>query len=99
MISQWASTNAQALVNSAGLLCDIVGAWLVAWEVVREYKGRRHNVSTGVAFEGVVVGQNVHETKEFTYWERSKYHKMRFGLAFLTVDFGLQFVSNWISRT
>jgi hypothetical protein len=90
------SENARPLVNSIGILLDIIGAWFVAWEVVREYKGKKHDVSTGVAMGNWVVGQDVKETNEFKKWELNKYSKMRIGLALLTLGFLLQLASNWI---
>lgn len=96
-ILEWASKNPQAIINSLGLICDIVGAWLVAWEVVREYQGKRHEVSAGFVFSDFAVGQKVNETKEFADWERGKYLKMKIGLGFLTAGFLLQIASNWIT--
>jgi len=31
-----------AIVTSLGLVSDIAGAWLVAWEIVRQYHGRKY---------------------------------------------------------
>ena len=86
------------LINSIGIFFDIIGAWLVAWEVVREYRGEKYDSSTPGHFIGtMVVGSRPNENKKFREWEINKYIKMRFGLAFLTLGFTLQLVSNWIN--
>ena len=92
----WVLVNAQPLINSIGILFDIVGAWLVAWEVVREYKGQKHEVSTGIAMGEFVVGQKVKETKQLQAWERNQFVKMKTGLVLLTLGFMLQPISNWV---
>lgn len=98
--------NAQPLINSLGLLLDIVGAWLVGWEVVRQFHGKKVEVYGGVLradYLGsngtpVVAGQKTEETKEFLLWEAGKYLRMKLGLGFLSVGFILQIVSNWIPK-
>jgi hypothetical protein len=43
------------IINSAGLISDLVGAWLVAIEVVRKYRGEKYQKPDGTwpsAFEG-----------------------------------------------
>ena len=87
------------LVNTLGLACDIAGAWLVAWEVVKQYRGKTHQVSP-IDFRTELLGPNqpeqrVTETKEFERWQRGKLTRMKCGLAFLTVGFLLQIVSAW----
>ena len=84
------------LTNSCGIFFDIIGAWLVAWEVVREYKGKRYSISPGVSMGPHVLGQNIIDTDAFKKWESSKYNKMKYGLAFLTFGFILQIISNWL---
>lgn len=98
--------NAQPLTNSFGLVLDIIGAWLVAWEVVRQFHGKKVEVSGGVlradylGSDGtpVVAGQQTEKTKEFRSWESGKYLHMKWGLSFLSVGFMLQIVSNWIPK-
>ena len=99
-------TNAQALTNSVGLVLDIVGAWLVAWEVVRQFHGKKVDVQGGVLVTNylgsdgtpVVAGQQTKETNEFMAWETKKYLRMKWGLCFLSVGFVLQIMSNWIPK-
>jgi len=80
------------IINSCGLIFDIAGAWLVAWEIVQAYKGE--------AFEATMkVGDIIippEKTKEFEYWEKNKFKKMWIGLGCLTSGFFLQIGSNWI---
>jgi hypothetical protein len=94
----------QASINTLGLLLDIAGAWLVAWEVVRQFHGAKTRVAGGVlrtdylGSDGtpVVDGQRAEDTQEFVFWEQKKYKRMKIGLGFLTVGFLLQLVSNWV---
>jgi len=86
------------LVTTLGLLCDIAGAWLVAWEVVRQYRGKRFEA--GGREEDPGWGPHpVRETEAFQTWELQKLTRMKWGLAFLTVGFLLQIVATWIPRT
>jgi hypothetical protein len=80
-----------------GILFDIVGACLVAWEVVHQYKGKRHIVPMGYTFGDYVRPQNVEETKEYQRWEKNKYSKMKCGLWCLIIGFSMQLVSNWVN--
>ena len=99
-------TNIQAVTNTVGLLLDIVGAWLVAWEVVRQFRGSKVRVTGGVlrtdylGSDGtpVVAGQHTEDTEEFKFWEAGKYKRMKLGLGFLTLGFLLQLLSNWILK-
>jgi hypothetical protein len=93
---QWLSANLSPLVNSAGLLFDIAGAWLVAWEVLRVYNGLRHNISLGVTMADWVVGQQLVERPEYSEYEKQKHARMKLGLGLLTIGFTLQLVSNWV---
>ena len=54
------------LINTIGLLLDIVGACLVAWEVVRRYEGTRYEQESGVALRGgrVALPEEVIETRQ-----------------------------------
>jgi hypothetical protein len=79
-------------INSIGLFLDIVGAWFVAWEVVRQYKGNTHGIS--MAF-GDFVNPSP-KTKEYKSWVQNKYLKMKIGLGCLTIGFMLQIASNWV---
>lgn len=98
--------NVQALTNSIGLLFDIAGAWLVGWEVVRQYRGQKVRVGAGVlrsdylGSDGtpVVAGQHAENTEEYKTWELKKYLRMKLGLFFLTIGFLLQLVSNWLTK-
>ncbi len=80
------------IINAIGLFLDIIGAWLVAIEVLYQFKGKK------------LSGENAtwddpasEETTEYKSWEKSKYIKMKFGLAFLTIGFSLQILSNGIN--
>jgi len=90
-------SNLPLYLNSIGLICDIAGAWLVAWEVVRQYNGKK-------AFFGYfskpdnpkVHAPEVRESPEYKAYESLKYSRMKWGLGFLTFGFLLQILSNCI---
>lgn len=83
--------NIDKIVNSAGLICDLIGAWLVAWEVVKQFHGKK------IIDDGVQCGASpATESNEYIEWEKTKYYRMKIGLIFLTTGFILQIISNWI---
>ena len=101
-VTEFFCNNLQAIVNTVGLLLDIVGVWFVAWEVVNQFKGQKTKLSTGVVVhaEGwpVVAGQQAEDTDEYKKWEILKYWRMKVGLVLLTLGFLLQLVSNWVNK-
>jgi len=81
----------------AGLLLGIVGVFLVAWEVVRVYRGKKYqDPQRYVIMEPFVSGLEVKETTEYSAWEAGKYRRMKVGLVRLTLGVLLQIASNWI---
>ena len=78
-------------INSSGLALDIFGAWLVAWEVVSQFKGDKHKSLP--TWEGALGPPQ--ETDFYKKHEKNKYLKMKIGLACLTLGFILQILSNW----
>jgi len=92
------------IIASIGLLLDIVGAWLVAWEVTNQFKGHRSSVSGGFINNKLgdirpnksISGQTVHDTMSFVAWESLKLHRMKIGIYIITIGFALQIASLWI---
>lgn len=80
------------IINSLGLVLDIIGACLVAWEVVDQYNGNQYEEAPLIA-NGVIPAPN--KTSDFNKWEHKKYKKMKAGLGFLFFGFLLQILSNW----
>lgn len=95
MIS-WLCSNAQPFLNSCGLALDIMGAWLVAYEVVVQFRGAQYGRSSGFSYNGHVDAEPTEETTEFEHYKKSKYKNMKLGIFFLTVGFLLQIASNWV---
>lgn len=95
MIS-WLCGHLAQLINSLGLVFDILGAWFVAVEVVRQFQGRRYGNGEGWSSGNYVEVQSPQETSEYASYEIWKYSKMKWGLFFLTVGFLLQLASNWV---
>ena len=90
----WVLTNLPPLLNVVGILCDIIGAFFVASEVVRQYRGKRYAEDMALAFDDLVIQQPPKETKQFQVWERLKYRNMKIGLVLLTFGFVLQLIAN-----
>ena len=79
--------NIPKVVNSIGLSFDIVGAWLVAWEVVRTFKGEQYKVLP-LKMNGIIPPPD--KTEKYEKYENNKYRKMWIGLICLTIGFILQ---------
>ena len=79
------------IVNSTGLICDLIGAWFVAWEVVRQFGGSKYERQ-----ELQFGSFQPKESLDYRGWELNKYFRMKIGLTFLTIGFILQIISNWI---
>jgi hypothetical protein len=91
----WICANAIPLINIVGICCDIVGAFFVATEVVRQFRGAKYK--HGPAYPpsiGPVAPPPPKETEEFTAWDLAKYRNMKIGLAFLLLGFALQILAN-----
>ena len=95
MIS-WLCAHLAQLTNSLGLVFDILGVWLVAVEVMHQFRGRRYGNGEGWSSGSYVEVQSPEETSEYANYEIWKYSKMKLGLFFLTAGFLLQLVSNWV---
>jgi len=72
MLAKLMCSYLQAVVNSGGLVFDIVGAWLVAWEVVNQFHGEKLTRSVGIPVSSVVVSRRPVETGEYKTWEIKK---------------------------
>jgi len=60
-----------AILNSIGLVFDIVGVWLVAYEVVKKFKGNEL-MGWDASFLGATPPSK--KTPEFKSWEKKKHH-------------------------
>ncbi|MDD5214059.1 MAG: hypothetical protein PHQ03_00785 [Methylococcales bacterium] len=87
-------SDIQLGLNTVGLLFDIAGAWIVAWEVVRQYRGEKAKVKNARC-DG---SAEMEETDAYKEWEILKYSRMKLGLGFLTIGFLLQLLSHWIVK-
>lgn len=96
-IDVWIVANIGRVINSAGLVLDIVGAFLVASEVVRQYRGKKYEEPQGfVISKPFITGLEVKETAEYAGWEVRRYRSMKCGLVCLTTGFLFQIVSTWL---
>lgn len=88
------SQNTYLIINSIGLIADIVGAFLVSSEVVKQFRGKKfNNIAVGEAHLG---GDDdlIKESPEYQSFEKTKYTNMKIGLVFLVIGFSLQIISN-----
>ncbi|MBU0909386.1 MAG: hypothetical protein KKA54_09995 [Proteobacteria bacterium] len=79
-----------ASINSIGLIFDIVGAILVASEVVNQYKGKQYKENP--------TWRNLAEqskSEEYVRHEKHNYHRMAWGLGFLIFGFLFQLLGQW----
>jgi hypothetical protein len=91
MPMHWLILNRAPLTNILGVIFDLVGAYLVAFEVVRKFRGRPF-ADSFTFDESVQLAPQ--PTEEHRQWELRKFTYMKWGLALLTVGFVLQLIAN-----
>lgn len=81
------------MVSSLGLLLDIIGAWLVAIEVVKQFRGEKYSGGP------ICAGGNTTPmpTTIYSKWEKSKHCYMKWGLFLLTIGFLVQIAANFLN--
>lgn len=79
-------------INSIGLVLDIIGAFLIAYEIWAPFRRQKYRDDLTMD-EG---SEPVRETTDYVGWEKEKYCFMLVGLGFLIIGFVLQLVSNFI---
>ena len=84
------------ILNIIGLIFDMVGATFVAWEVARQFKGKKFHDIGQAQCSNLTYSP---ETEEFQKYTKAKEIKMKIGLALLIIGFSLQIASNLISYT
>ena len=83
-----------AIVTTAGLVCDIVGALLVANEVVRVFSGPTTiDIGNNDQWKGET---NFVQNPAFEVHEEKKRRYMKWGLALLIIGFVLQGLGTWL---
>ncbi|MBC8552226.1 MAG: hypothetical protein H8D23_21560 [Candidatus Brocadiales bacterium] len=86
------------IINSVGLVFDMIGACFVAWEVVKQYKGKKYISHDSYHSIGSISDdKSPTDTPEFMKYEQEKYKYMKVGLILLLFGFALQIVSNWVN--
>ncbi|MFN2623921.1 MAG: hypothetical protein ABR611_13870 [Chthoniobacterales bacterium] len=83
--------NVLPLINISGIVMDIVGAFLVASEIVHKFGG--HQYGAGPSFDSATVLPPV-ETEDYKKWAHLKTVRMTRGLFLLTVGFVFQVLAN-----
>jgi hypothetical protein len=88
---RWVSVNIVPLLNIAGIIFDIIGAFLVAAEVVNQFRDKQYRDQ--ITFDPDVSLAPT-ETDQYKKWAHTKMLKMKIGLAFLVLGFVLQLMAN-----
>ncbi|MEN6622741.1 MAG: hypothetical protein ABFD50_14475 [Smithella sp.] len=77
---------------------DIIGAWLVAWEIINKY--REDKFTSPRLTMGDMTNSSpfpsAEESSHYKNYELRKYRKMGWGLACLTIGFIFQIVPNFL---
>lgn len=87
------------LVNSIGLVFDLIGALLIGFEFFKKYKDDRFRPDAGMAVDpdrGLVQQSEVQPTDEYKAWESRREKVAIVGLTFLCTGFALQILANWV---
>lgn len=74
----------------------MIGALLVAFEVVQQYCGSKFDVTEGIVLDPIVFNQEIKETKDFRTWDHRKYHYMKWGLVCLMIGSILPIILDWV---
>jgi len=92
---EWYIQHINPITNLTGLLFDIIGAWLVAWEVVQQYKGEKYKLNH-IPEEKMrsTMRPSAEDHPDYKLFESHKHRKMKWGLACLTIGFILQMLPN-----
>ncbi|MGR3173750.1 MAG: hypothetical protein ACUZ8N_04040 [Candidatus Scalindua sp.] len=85
------------IIYSVGLFFNMIGAGLVAWEVINQYKSKKYSSRDNNITGGIDADRSPIDTAGSKKWTLVKYRYMRIGLILLLFGFGLQIVSNWIN--
>ncbi len=84
--------NLSQVISTIGLSLDIIGAFMVASEVVSQYKGHQLKpIETRCS-----QSEPPEKTDEFTEWENIRNLKMKIGLDLLTIGFLMQIAGVWL---
>jgi len=82
------------IISTLGLALDIIGAWLVASEIVSQYKGKNPFRTMPNILNGEIPPPE--KSNGFMSWEIITKRKMKIGLALLTIGFILQAIGLWL---
>lgn len=92
---EWCIQHINPISNLVGLLFDMIGAWLVAWEVVKQYNGPKYEPKN-IPSRNIqsTARPEVTEHPDYKTSETNKYRKMKWGLGCLTTGFIIQMLPN-----
>lgn len=81
-------------LNIAGLILDIIGASMLSYEILRQFKGKMFHDVGQAQCSDITYSP---ETEEYQQYRIKKEKIMKIGLAFLFVGILLQISSNLLS--
>lgn len=97
---KWLLMHASELIVSLGLVMDVIGAWILAGDIIAEYKGSRYEHEQGSDFvNGIsraVDGAPPEETQQYKEWVITLRGFRKRGLYWLTGGFFTQLVAAWL---
>jgi len=94
----WCIQHFNALSAVIGLVFDIIGAWLVASEVVKQYRGKKYAPVIIPQLNNIDSNEptEVFDHPDYEIAEKKKYLFMKWGLGFLTLGFILQIIPSFL---
>lgn len=87
----WICANIIPVLNIAGLVFDMIGAVLVAIEVVNQFRGQQYGGHFSFDRDLALPPS---ETDQYKAWARRRMRAMKIGLGCLVLGFLLQAVAN-----
>ncbi len=82
------------IISTFGLALDIFGAFMVASEVVSQYKGKNpFKILPNLANGDIKPPE---KTNGYINWENITKRKMKIGLVALTIGFAMQAIGLWL---
>ncbi len=98
----WIIEHRVPLLSTLGLMLDISGAWVIALDVLRVFRGPRYEHernSEEIMVKGLprtVDGASPEVTTEYNKWQVDLKRVRKRGLYLLTAGFTLQAIAFWL---
>lgn len=93
VFQEFVAKHCAQLLNTFGLLLDIGGACLLAYELFNQFQGQDRGVKDRGRGHGIAVGV---KRPEYVEWEKKRNRAMTRGLLLLTAGFLIQALAGWL---